>query len=300
MGSKNPALKPAPFDDEELKGKTDHDLILLLIREVRALTNQTSKTNRLFETRFKEIESKLSEQDAKIKDQGSRLTKQESKMKRLESQLVDQEMNCKYHEEMITNLQKRPTSPVQNVNSDQIETKLSSITTQLESRSLELKRIQHQMEISDQESRRTNIIINELTPNNGESSWNAAERFVRQVLKGDPNMISPTGTKIIKGRAGKQSTLLSLGSVEDKAYLYSLVRNLKGTNFSLDDDLTPAQRIKKNVLLKRRKELLTQNPKSKIKVNVDRMEVDGQLWKLNDSNEIIQYNIKKPNPSPSL
>jgi hypothetical protein len=270
------------MDQDQLEQKSDRDLILVLIEEVRLLSTHSLKANKSLAA----LEEKLTLHDTKIEEIQ---LESRSNVKKVEEKLNTQVLKINEQHEQLT-------EKVKIVNDDcrkqdqtihDLQSKLAKLTTKLHDKSNELDKIHTRLEITDQESRRANLIINGLELKKGETSWAAAEYFIKSKLKGDPEAISPTGSKFIKGRGGNPAVLISLGSPEDKQYLYSLSKNLKNTLFSLDDDLTPKQRAKKSILLKRRREILATTPTARVRVNVDTMEVDGNFFKLNEKDEIV-------------
>jgi hypothetical protein len=132
-------------------------------------------------------------------------------------------------------------------------------------------------------NKRNNIIIHGFQLPTGESHYSAFQQFITKKLKGDPKKICVNECKPL-GRRDNPPLLVTLSSQMDKRYIFSLVKNLKGTKFFISDDFTMKQMKNRQKLLEHKKELISNGAKD-VRVYDTSIKVDGEWFDLkNDGN----------------
>jgi hypothetical protein len=168
-----------------------------------------------------------------------------------------------------------------------------------EKRIMELESIvDSKIERLQKESKINNIIFQGLNPKTNPVS--AAENFIYEKFSADPKQVRINSARFITGRKDSLSVLVSLGAPEDKRYLYSHVRNLKGMPYSVSDDLTDEQQHSRYILLQKRRELIDNEGARNVKIYNNSIRVGNDFYDL-DKNDILhkRKSVNRPWPSAS-
>jgi antitoxin component YwqK of YwqJK toxin-antitoxin module len=144
-------------------------------------------------------------------------------------------------------------------------------------------------------NKKNNIIIHGFQLPTGESNYSAFQQFMTKKLKGDPKKIY-VNECIPLGRRDNPPLLVTLSSQMDKRYIFSLVKNLKGTQIFISDDLTMKQMKKRQKLLEHRKELLSNGAKE-VRVYESSIRVDGEWFDLKNDGNVSKRIMRNNNPS---
>lgn len=140
----------------------------------------------------------------------------------------------------------------------------------------------------DKRQRRANIVFKGL--NDGSSPRNAVEEICTQVLK-VPNVSVKEAKKAFQ-RNGKMTVI---AEVNDEATVNNLLRssaNLKGSNISIDRDLTRDSRNKKTAMLKIKRDLNGLDNSKKIVVRDEKMKVENTWFYWNRDNTLMTGSLE--------
>lgn len=162
-----------------------------------------------------------------------------------------------------------------------------------------LRALEETVEKMQINSRKRNIIIHgvDSTPTTAaDTPFKIASRFLNSTLKVDPKQIHIAAVKKL-GKTNTAPLLLTLGCESQKQHLQSLYKNLKGTNISVTNDLTPTQLEGKKLLLGRRREAIDSGAKL-VKVYDDSIQIDGEWFDLKAS-KIVKRNDTHPRRAPT-
>lgn len=205
------------------------------------------------------------------------------KLQNLEGRLTSIELKCQTLENRIND--QDSLSKIQNTS-----------IQELKSRIINLEKALEENEKFQVEVRSNNIIFHGLQQHQNLHPGAAAEDFIRTKLKADPKKVKINCAKYISCKDDKVSLVLSLGAKEDKGYLYSFAKNLKGSSLSISDDLTQAQRQRRKILLMKRRELLDNRTGTIIKIYDKAMCVDGDWYDLQQDGNVVKRPLPPSRP----
>lgn len=162
-------------------------------------------------------------------------------------------------------------------------TKIETLEKMVKSSQLKVDLLESELEKMNKQSKSNNIIIRGIKPDPNLHPTVCAQQFFENSLHAEPSMFRICSAKYLYSKNGKTSVVLSLGAPNDKAYLFSKVNNLKGTNLSLADDLTQKQQETRNILLQKRRELIDNKVGKVIKVYDKSLKVDNKWYDLKEN-----------------
>lgn len=120
-------------------------------------------------------------------------------------------------------------------------------------------------------------------------------QIVQENLKADNKRIHVIESRFL-GKGPHSPLLVTLGSMQEKEYLQSNYKNLKGSKISVTDDLTPKQLTNRKILLAKRRELLDNKSAKTVYIYESAIKADGVWYDLQLDGSMSKRRLHAPSP----
>lgn len=165
--------------------------------------------------------------------------------------------------------------------------KLPELEKKLKASEYKVEVLEKSIEGIMRSAKSNNVILKGINPEQNTHPTTCAQQFFTRHLNANSDMFRINSAKYIYGRNGSTSVIATLGAPNDKSYLFSLAHNLKGTKFTLSDDLTPQQMVIRNILLRKRREIIDNGIGKVVKLYDKALKVDNEWYDLLDNGDLV-------------
>ena len=232
------------------------------------------------------MEERMEKMDEKM---DSKLDKVLGELDKMKKQLTELKNRLQVTESKVSDLEKARAI------TDKKIAELQNEIKELKEQGAPIASVTSAVEKIQREMKASNIIIKGLPEANDEPAITAT-RFLKDTLKADMDYVKVKLARFINFKPGHVLLWIKLKDKNSKLIAYESLRNLKGTPYSIVDDLTPKQMENRNILLMKRREILDNKVGKVVKVYDESMSVDGEWYDLING-EVVKRSLSGPSES---